>query len=1115
MKLINWHYFFDETLDFMGESTVITGDNGAGKSTIVDALQVILLANMNRIKFNSSAHEQNTQRSLISYLRGKTGTDDREFLRNYDFTTYLVAEIEHTNTGKKYLIGAVFDYHHGTSNEYHTFFKIDEQELVDSLFYSDEDTPKTQEEFFRFLKKNSFKYKPYRNDLIGYSADIQQLLGGIKESFFSLFPKGISFSPITNLRKFVYEYILDDQEEIDISKMQDYVEQVQELKNVLSRTKSEIEYLELIQNKYKEIETINNNIHTGQYMERKATVEVERNSIEILSNNRMISQEKLESLEKEKIVWEQKRDLENENIKNIRKEIHTHSISKKETDLLDKQKELCEQAEKISKQKQNNESKLRQEIKERKEVSSLVDYFKSPSILNIELQKGTEAWEGLLKGEQNFPQDYITINRHWHKAHQWLQDKNYELDLEKKRLVSEKEQLENTISKLERNEILSEDSPTKKLKNLLKEHLISNNGEVPVHVLCEVIEVSNEKWKNAIEGYLHTQKFDILVPLGYFDEALAIYERFKFSHKIERVGLVNTDQIQIEKRKILSNSLAEEVVSKVDYAKSYVDWLLGSIIKCESEKELKNHKRSITSTCMVYQNFTARQIPVERYKQPYIGRNAIEIQLKYRKKELEEVNDRLALVDEELTMISPILKITADKLDRYESWRKDWESIILLPSIYEQIATTEQELMYLDKSEIEKLKEKERELEEFISSIQKQINKKSEDIGETRKDIETTEGNITLKFRQLEENEIELEQYLSSISKGLVEICKEKWEQESKSKSAIELKKNYENNTKGLITRKNNLWEPFIAERQKFNQLYEFSEFPASPTNESYDNRLSFLHQTGLVDYEQKVEEAEKKAEQAFREDFIAKLKEQIEKAEDDFKMLKRALKGMTFGTDQYEFKVMGRKGMEDFYNLLKDPNLDSGMSIFSDYFDEKYGHVLKELFEELSNAQKTGERTDYIDYRTYLDFELEVKDEQGNIMRYSKVALEKSGGETQVPFYVSILASFYYTYQMMRKEDTFRLVIFDEAFNRMDSDRVEEAIKFIRLCGFQAIIVAPTGRVQQIAPHFNNTMVVLKDEFTSYVAPFSRKMLLELEEEVVHLDENQNINEATEVHFK
>ncbi|MDP3487047.1 MAG: ATP-binding protein, partial [Bacillota bacterium] len=69
LRLINWHYFADETLNF-GQQTIITGMTGAGKSTIIDAIQVLLVANQRQIKFNSAAHED-AKRSLLSYLRGK------------------------------------------------------------------------------------------------------------------------------------------------------------------------------------------------------------------------------------------------------------------------------------------------------------------------------------------------------------------------------------------------------------------------------------------------------------------------------------------------------------------------------------------------------------------------------------------------------------------------------------------------------------------------------------------------------------------------------------------------------------------------------------------------------------------------------------------------------------------------------------------------------------------------------------------------------------------------------------------------------------------------------------------------------------------------------------
>ena len=43
VRLVNWYHFADETLRFAG-SCLLLGDNGSGKSTVLDALQWALVA---------------------------------------------------------------------------------------------------------------------------------------------------------------------------------------------------------------------------------------------------------------------------------------------------------------------------------------------------------------------------------------------------------------------------------------------------------------------------------------------------------------------------------------------------------------------------------------------------------------------------------------------------------------------------------------------------------------------------------------------------------------------------------------------------------------------------------------------------------------------------------------------------------------------------------------------------------------------------------------------------------------------------------------------------------------------------------------------------------------
>ena len=76
IKLINWHGFYDETINIQG-STLITGDNGCGKSTLLDAIYFLLSGGEDN-KFNAAANE-NANRNLTTYMRGKTGTEGKEF----------------------------------------------------------------------------------------------------------------------------------------------------------------------------------------------------------------------------------------------------------------------------------------------------------------------------------------------------------------------------------------------------------------------------------------------------------------------------------------------------------------------------------------------------------------------------------------------------------------------------------------------------------------------------------------------------------------------------------------------------------------------------------------------------------------------------------------------------------------------------------------------------------------------------------------------------------------------------------------------------------------------------------------------------------------------------
>ena len=71
LEVYNWGTFDGEvwTLDLAGATSLLTGDVGSGKSTLVDAI-ITLLVPPRRVTYNKAADASAKERSLNSYVRG-------------------------------------------------------------------------------------------------------------------------------------------------------------------------------------------------------------------------------------------------------------------------------------------------------------------------------------------------------------------------------------------------------------------------------------------------------------------------------------------------------------------------------------------------------------------------------------------------------------------------------------------------------------------------------------------------------------------------------------------------------------------------------------------------------------------------------------------------------------------------------------------------------------------------------------------------------------------------------------------------------------------------------------------------------------------------------------
>ena len=184
----------------------------------------------------------------------------------------------------------------------------------------------------------------------------------------------------------------------------------------------------------------------------------------------------------------------------------------------------------------------------------------------------------------------------------------------------------------------------------------------------------------------------------------------------------------------------------------------------------------------------------------------------------------------------------------------------------------------------------------------------------------------------------------------------------------------------------------------------------------------------------------------------------------------------------------MPSKKYRSYYEMIMDDfNIIQGESMFSGVFHETHKEVIEELFDRLTlnNESSTKTLAEFTDYRTYMDYDIKILHNDGSHSFYSKVCEEKSGGETQTPFYVTVAASFVQLYGNNIGGEAAGLVMFDEAFNNMDDERIGGVLEFLNRLPLQMIIAAPPDKIQYIGPSMQETLLVMTDDKVSFVEEY------------------------------
>lgn len=1058
VRLINWHFFSNETIDIAG-SALISGENTAGKSTVWDAIQMILTTNCK--KFNTAANEKSS-RDLKGYVRCKTGNVDNMYVRKGSVITYVALEFYDDKALKYFTLGVKVDSFDELSNLIIKWY-IEECKLEELTFLT-EGRPSFTEEFRRNDKKVLLI-----SQVTDAKARFGRRLGNLEERFFEMIPKSLAFKPMDNVKQFIHNFILPAKP-IDVAVLRNNIATLKELEKLMTITKAKIKALEIILLKNDEIVAKDREIRSNEVLLKKAEYEAKKldcklldDSIVIFGRELLVEQRNADAL-KHTLETEQNRLLDYQLAFKENKTAKLIENTTREIEVLSRKRE--DSKKHLSKLQEMQTTIVNTLVFLNKKGISIVSKDDIYCLSSVEVT--IESKMKIIIKLKDGITELLDIHRDGAvNAKNLLNDhKNNKINLEK-----DIENLKNKKMKYMVN--------TAALKEVIEKEFAALHIKSEVRVFSDLLEIVDPKWQNAIEGYLNTQRGDIIVEPKYFDIALNVYNKNRKT--IHTVGLINTCKYDLN-ASVSANSLAYIVKSENRYAQAYANFLLNRVIRVDDVSMLKEHKTAITAECMVYSNHVVRKISEKVYHDPYIGALAYEIQLKNKMFEFENLETMINAAAQDLDFHRQIIEKTdVCKCEILEDNLNIPSEIMELDS---RIMIEKQEL---HKAEVDtNFLQIQGNVEKCMISVKKidgKYSKANNNIGKLELNLtnsKTDFADAMVLINSLERNFIEL----CGIDAEAAAIGTAKFEEQIKTKLPATIALNFSPMKVALDNSKNKLVIDLIKDQLLYCHDYDCDLGSGTDQMDNYISENHRLKLSEIVKYEEKLKKAKEYFELEFRESFLAKLKENIENAFAEFKVLNTALKNIYYGEDNYSFEIFHNKNKEKerLFKMITSKDNMADSNLWSGSFEEDHEEEINDLLIKLNSCDDEGEKVleEYTDYRSYLDYDIKISKKNSiDVQYFSVIYGDKSGGETQTPYYVAIAASFA---QLYKRGDTIRIIMLDEAFDKMDDDRISSMMDFFNSQKLQILVATPPAKMEIIGEKVDTILIAMRDGNESIV---------------------------------
>ncbi|ELR65605.1 hypothetical protein C942_00688 [Photobacterium marinum] len=628
-------------------------------------------------------------------------------------------------------------------------------------------------------------------------------------------------------------------------------------------------------------------------------------------------------------------------------------------------------------------------------------------------------------------------------------------------------------------------------------HLLQGAG-ISATPVCDVCEISDKAWQQAIESYLGTNREALLVSPDDFEQVLELYEiAQQHDGRIKRARIINPDHALKQSRSPSAGMVSSLVETSDPVARGFMNIVLNRTRIAKTLSDLRRETKALMASGLATGGGTVGG--TSNISGLMIGKSAKLDQQKLLEIEIQEVTKLLVSAKDPAVSLSKLnqqwAKLSSELsqrlIDAQNISSQYLHALNSLKQAQEQLKPLSSEDMQLE------LAKKQAELElSNCNVLIIQANSDVESISPALEKLDEVIGLLSTKREEAEQHRTQMEQsalHDDTKADQFWQKYEEKFDDGINAYSLIrieaekEAQKLHEKEirARGVLREKiiafTNYYSEDIANRQELleaarqdNNNVEAYLFIEADCRDWIERILSVK----LLQHRQAAQAAAEQMEQNFRGIIVGELQSRFEQMKFTFNQLNNLLKKIPFHDNIYSFhySVVESKSLKEVYDYITTADREE-TELVGTMFDLPSEH---EAIGLLKSALINGDDliNEIKDYRNFFTYDMKMKNkETGEENRISKMQGTGSGGEQQTPAYIALAASFMNVYKIGSESGQgASIVLLDEAFNNMDAGNASAAVAFLKEIGLQLLIAAPPEVTLKIGKEMDQIYTICRE---------------------------------------